>query len=170
MTVELELASFTSSVLTREDYELEASSSPASTCSTSAARTVSSIDASRTKPACKRSSCASDMASRSTPGVASRGRTLCSQRSRISAARGSETARSRKPSSICESEGGSRFPRVARLSRLNRAASRASSFVHLCGPALIRSASASGPASASLSSVVGRLLVTHKRLAVAVPK
>jgi len=32
------------------------SSSPASTCSTSAVRTVSSIDASFTKPACKRPS------------------------------------------------------------------------------------------------------------------
>ena len=39
----------------REDYELEASSSSTSTWSTSAARTVSSIDASFTKPACNRS-------------------------------------------------------------------------------------------------------------------
>ena len=71
---------------------------------------------------CKRSSCASDMASRSTPGVASGGRTLCSQRRRISAARGSETARSRKPRSISASEGGSLLLRVARDSRNPHAA------------------------------------------------
>ena len=83
-------------------------------CSTSAARTVSSIDASLTNPACKRSSCASDMASRSTPGVASGERTLCSHLSRISAARGSETALSLRPRSISASEGGSRSRRLAR--------------------------------------------------------
>lgn len=90
---------------TREDYELETGSSPASTWSTSAARTVSSIDASFTKPAGKRSSCASERASRSTREVASGERALCSQRRRISAARGSETVRSRKPRSISASEG-----------------------------------------------------------------
>ena len=57
----------------------------------SAAMTVSSIDANFTKPAYKRSSCASDMASRSTPGVASGGRAL-EPTKRILAARGSETA------------------------------------------------------------------------------
>ena len=36
-------------LFTREDYELEASASPASTCSTSAVRTLSSIAASFTK-------------------------------------------------------------------------------------------------------------------------
>ena len=99
---------------TREDYELEARSSP-STCSTSAARTGSSNDASPTKPACKRSSCASDIESRSTPGVTSGGRTLCNHLRRISAARGSETARSRKPLSISASVGGSLLRRDARL-------------------------------------------------------
>ena len=69
---------------------------------------------SRTKPACKRSSCVSDMPSRSTPGVASGGRALCNQRRRISAARGSDTARSRKPRSMSASEGGSLLLRVAR--------------------------------------------------------
>jgi hypothetical protein len=106
---------------TREScYWLEASSSSPTTCSTSAARTVSSIDASFTKPACNPSSSRSDIESRSTPGVASVGRTLCSQRSRISAARGSETARSRKPLSISASEGGSPLRRVARGSRAPR--------------------------------------------------
>jgi hypothetical protein len=62
----------------------------------------------------QRSRFASDMASRSTPGVASGERTLCSHLSRISAARGSETARSLRPRSISASEGGSRLPRVAR--------------------------------------------------------
>jgi hypothetical protein len=97
----------------RSRDQLGTGSSPASTCSTSAARTVSSIDASFTKPACKRSSCASDMASRSTPGgLPWRG--LCSQRKRISAARGSVTAFSRKPRSISASVGGSLVRRVAR--------------------------------------------------------
>jgi hypothetical protein len=43
---------------------------------------------------------------------------------------------------------------VVRLSRLSRAASRAVSGVHRCGPALVWSASASAVASASLSSAV----------------
>jgi hypothetical protein len=95
----------------RTRYELETGSSPASTCSTSAARTGSSNDASFTNPACNRSSCTSGMASRATPGVTSGGR-LCNRRSRISAARGSETARARKPRSISASEGGSRSLRL----------------------------------------------------------
>jgi hypothetical protein len=67
---------------------------------------VPSNDASFSKPAYKRSSCSSDSASRSThPLFASRpGR--CNHRRRISAARGSETARSRKPRSISASLGG----------------------------------------------------------------
>jgi hypothetical protein len=93
-------------------------------------REVSSIDASLTRSACKRSSCASEMASRSTPGVASGERTLCGHLSRISAARGSETVRSLRPRSISASEGGSRSRRLARVSRLNRAALRASSCVN----------------------------------------
>jgi hypothetical protein len=48
----------------------------------------------------------------SSSGVSGRGR--CSQRNRISAARGSDTARSRKPRSISASLGGSRLRRAAR--------------------------------------------------------
>ena len=65
-----------------------------------------SIEQSRISPACKRSSCSMERASRaSSSGASGRGR--CIQRNRISAARGSETARSRKPRSISESEGAS---------------------------------------------------------------
>ena len=68
-------------------YELDARSSPVSTCSTGAARTVSSIDASRIKPECNRSNSRSDIVSRSTPPTGSSTRGRCNQRKRISAAR-----------------------------------------------------------------------------------
>jgi hypothetical protein len=48
----------------------------------------------------------------------------CGQRRRISAARGSETARSRKPRSISASLGGSRLRRVARGRAMSRASVR----------------------------------------------
>jgi hypothetical protein len=73
-------------------------------------------------------------ASRSTPGVASGERTLCSHLSRISAARGSETARSRRPRSISASEGGSRSRRFARCrDRLHPARDRRNAVVQLHG-------------------------------------
>jgi hypothetical protein len=95
-------------------YARDAGSSPASTCSTSAARTVSSIDASRTKPECNRSNSRSDIESRSTPPTRSSTRGRCNQRKRTSASRAEVTARSRKPRSISASLGGSRLRRVAR--------------------------------------------------------
>ena len=71
-------------LFTREGYELESSSSSAGTCSTSPARTVSSIDASRTKPECNRSSSRSDIESRATPPTRSstRGRATNGEESR----------------------------------------------------------------------------------------
>jgi hypothetical protein len=98
----------------REDYELELQLVAGEHVLDQPSQDGSSSEASFTKPACKRSSCVSDMASRSTPGVASGGRTLCSHRRRISAARGSVTAFSRKPRSISASLGASRVRRVAR--------------------------------------------------------
>jgi hypothetical protein len=95
-------------------YSLEPGPSRASTCSTSLSSTASSIDASRTKPAYRRSSSLSERDSRSTPGGVSLGRTVCRQRNRTSASRADLTARSRKPRSISASEGGSRWLRVAR--------------------------------------------------------
>ena len=95
-------------------YELDAGLSPASTCSTSPARTASSIDASRTKPEYNRSSSRSDIESRSTPLTCSSTRGRCNQRKRTSASRVEVTARSRKPRSISASEEGSLFRRVAR--------------------------------------------------------
>ena len=80
-----------------------------------AARTVSSSDASFTKPAYKASSCASERASRSTPAVFVSRRGRSNHPRRISAARGSDMARSRKPASISASLGGSRLRRVARI-------------------------------------------------------
>jgi hypothetical protein len=74
-----------------------------------------SIEASRTRPTCKRSSCASERRRDPPRGLSWRG--LCNQRGRISAARGSETAFSRRPRSISASEGGSLFRRVARSQR-----------------------------------------------------
>jgi hypothetical protein len=55
---------------------------------------------------------------------------------------------------------GSCLRRVARLSRLSRAALRASSFVQRCGPTLFWSASASATASVSFSSAVSNRLLT----------
>ena len=101
----------------RTRYAFEPSSSPASTCSTSEASTVSSIVASRTKPAYNRSNCGSESDSRSTPGVASGRRTVCRQRNRTSASRAEVTARSRKLRSISASLGGSRSRRAARQPR-----------------------------------------------------
>jgi hypothetical protein len=101
------------------------SGSPASRLATTARSSWSGKAASFNRPAYNRSSSRSDIESRSTPPTRSSVRGRCSQRSRISAARGSETARSRSPCSISASLGGSRFPRVERLARLNRAASRA---------------------------------------------
>src|SRR5262245_5392173 len=66
------------------------------------------------KPAWSRSSCASLIASRSTPGVSATGFGRCNQRERTSAARGSVTAGSRRPRSMSLSEGGSLTPRLAR--------------------------------------------------------
>src|SRR5262249_7343067 len=84
---------------------------------------------------------------------------------RISAARGSETARSRKPRSMSSSDGGLRSRRVVRLSRLSRAALRASSRVHRCGLPLESSAPDLAGRSASFSSAVSnRLLVAHHSL------
>jgi hypothetical protein len=81
----------------RTRYALEPSSSPASTYSTSARSSSSGNAASFSRAAYNRCSCASDIDSRSTPPTRSSARGRCNQRSRISAARGSETARSRKP-------------------------------------------------------------------------
>jgi hypothetical protein len=53
-------------------------------------------------------------------GSFARGLGRCNQRSRISAARGSETARARKPRSMSSSEGGLRSRRVARGGRGSR--------------------------------------------------
>jgi hypothetical protein len=72
-----------------------------------------SIEQSRLSPACKRSSCSTERASKaSSSGASGRGR--CIQRRRISAARGSVTARSLRPRSISSSLGGFRSRRVAR--------------------------------------------------------
>jgi hypothetical protein len=102
-TVSLRRASSCSHATTR--YELDANSSPASTCSTSAASTGSSSDASRTKPECNLSNSRSDIESRSTPPTRSSARGRCNHRKRISAARESVTAFSRSPRSISASEG-----------------------------------------------------------------
>ncbi len=95
-------------------YSLEPSSSTSSTLPTTARNSSSGNAASFRRPAYKRSSWRSDIESRSTPPTHSSERGRCSQRRRISAARGSETARSRKPRSISASLGGSRLRRVAR--------------------------------------------------------
>jgi hypothetical protein len=72
-----------------------------------------SIEQRRITPACKRSSCPTESASKaSDSGAIERGR--CSQRSRISAARGLVRARSRRPRSMSASLGGSRSCRPAR--------------------------------------------------------
>jgi hypothetical protein len=86
-------------------------------------------------------------------------RGLCNQRRRISAARGSETALSRRPHSISASLGGLRSRRVARLCRLSCAAFAASSRVHLCGRAASRSVSDPAKPSASFSSAVSNRLM-----------
>jgi hypothetical protein len=102
-TVSSRRASSRSHATTR--YELDANSSPASTCSTSAASTGSSSDASRAKPECNLSNSRSEIESRSTPSTRSSARGRCNHRKRISAARGSVTAFSRSPRSISASEG-----------------------------------------------------------------
>src|SRR5262249_55218245 len=66
-------------------------------------------------------SCSTDSASTASSSAASRG--LCNQRNRISAARESEAARSRRPRSISVSEGGLRRRRVARAGDHRRARS-----------------------------------------------
>jgi hypothetical protein len=93
-------------MFTREScYPLETGPSPASTRSTSAARTVPSSEASFSKPAYKRSSCGSESESRSTPPTPRLPARALQPTQRISAARGSETARSRSPRSISVSVG-----------------------------------------------------------------
>jgi hypothetical protein len=120
--------------------------------------------ASFSRPAYKLSNSRSDIESRSTPPTRSSARGRCNHRKRISAARGSETAFSRSPRSISASLGGSPLRRVARLSRLSRAALRASSCVHRCGRALFWSASASAMASASFSSAVSNRPLMSRRV------
>jgi hypothetical protein len=71
-----------------------------------------SVEQRRISPACKRSSCSMERASKaSSSGASGRGR--CIQRRRISAARGSETARSRRPRSMSASLGGASLWRSA---------------------------------------------------------
>src|SRR5262249_27496391 len=62
-----------------------------------AASSTAGTSARRTRPACNRSSRASLIASRSTPGASSTGLGLRSHRNKILAAQGSVTARSRNP-------------------------------------------------------------------------
>jgi hypothetical protein len=64
-----------------------------------------SMEQSRISPACMRSSCSTERASKASSSGASGGG-LCIQRNRISAAGGSVTARSRRPRSISASLGG----------------------------------------------------------------
>ena len=93
----------------------------------------SSAKAARRKsPEYRTSSPASLIDLRPRPLVSTRGR--CSPRSRISAARGSETARSRKPRSISASEGGSL---LLRLARPGRHAMRGSPKLAGCHPAAV---------------------------------
>jgi hypothetical protein len=68
---------------------------PAIAPRTYAATSVGSMEENDIKQACRRSSCSVESASRSSSGATGRGR--CNQRKRISAARGSVTARSRRP-------------------------------------------------------------------------
>jgi hypothetical protein len=79
---------------------------------TKAASSSEGMEDSRIKPAWRASNCSVDSASSPSSSVTGRG--LCIQRRRISAARGSDTARSRKPRSISASLGGSRSRRLAR--------------------------------------------------------
>jgi hypothetical protein len=76
---------------------------PAIAPRTYAATSVGSMEENDIKQACSRSSCSVESASRSSSRATGRGR--CNQRKRISAARGSVTARSRRPRSISSSLG-----------------------------------------------------------------
>jgi hypothetical protein len=108
-------------LFTREScYSLEASSSPSSRLATSARSSSSGKAASFSRPAYKRSSWRSDIESRSTPPTRSSARGRCNQRSRISAARGSETARSLSPRSMSASVGGPSRRRLARPELVER--------------------------------------------------
>jgi hypothetical protein len=86
---------------------------PSMQARTRAPSSVGSMEESRIKPAWRDSSCSTDNASTPTSWATVAGR--CSHLSRISAARGSDTVRSRRPRSMSASLGGLRSRRVARV-------------------------------------------------------